>query len=161
MKKHSNLNGSDGLRPEWKTTRNDREGKKVIRFRPKDTPGVICIERQIRDEAVVISGSLILKHDAEDLGAWIEEGISAAAREVRDRGGLVDQIKAAFTVTSTSVIAVSDEKPMEKEPPRKDVRIVIAAIMYKVEPREAEDIVRNSLAMVRSRLREQNNGAGK
>lgn len=154
MKKYNNLNENGSLGPEEKTARNDREGKKVVRFRPKDTPGVICIERQIRDEAVVITGSLILKHETDDLNAWIEEGVSTASREVREYGGAVGQIKAACTITSTSVISVSGENPMEKEAPHKGVRIMLAAAIYKVEPREAEDIVRRSLAVIRARWRE-------
>jgi len=151
MKRHSNVNGSGDLSCKRESTRKNREGKKVIRFRAKDTPGVIYIERSIHDEAVVISGSLILENDSADLNEWIGEEIAAAAREIRAQGGVVGQIEAALTVTSTKITALSDEKPVEKESPRKDVRIVLAAIIYKIEPKVAEDIVRKALAGVRAK----------
>jgi len=154
MKKHCNVNGSDSINPDRKTNLNDGGEKKVIKFRPQDTPGVICIERHVQDEAVVISGSLIFKRVTADLDAWIEEEISNAANEVRNRGGVIGQIKTALTATSTSVIKVSDEKPMEKEPLRKEVRIILAAIIHKLEPKEAEDIIRKALAGFRTHMRE-------
>ena len=139
----------------------DKDVKKQIRFRPKDTPGVICIERHTHDESIVVSGSLVIENNAEGLDAWIEEEIEIAAREIRNRGGVVGQIKAALTVTSTSIMTVSDEKAMERESPKDHVRIMLSAIVSMVDPKEAEDIVRKSLAGIRARLREKNHGGAK
>jgi len=159
MEKNRKTNGNDSLNTEENATRENRDGKKTIRFRPKDTPGIICIDRRTHEETVTISGSLVLGAETDELHEWIEEAIDNAAREVKERGGVVDQISAALAVTSTRIIAVSDEKPMEKEPPQKDVRISLAAVMTKIDPKEAGDIIRKALAAVRLRLREKNHPA--
>ena len=124
-----------------------------VRVRAKDTPGVICIERRTHDEAIVISGSLTVDYDNAEIGAWIEQELETAAQGIRDQGGIVGHIKAALSVTATSMISVTDEKAMSKESPLKRARISLAAIVFKVDPKEAENIIRKSLAGVRSRLR--------
>jgi len=143
--------------PKRKTIRYGGAREKQANFSPKDTPGVIYVERQTHDDdAVVVSGALAIENSAEDLGAWLEEEIETAAREVRERGGIVGQIKAVLTVTSTSVMSVSDQDALEKESPKKHARIILTAIMFMIDPKEAENTVRKSLAGVRTRLREKN-----
>jgi len=133
--------------------RNGHGGKHRVRFKPKETPGVICIERHIHDEAVVISGSLTIEYHDAEVNAWIEEELGTAAGEVKERGGIVGQIKAAVTLTSTSIITVMDDRTAVKEPPQKYARIMLAAIMFMVSPKEAENIVRNALVGIRTRIR--------
>jgi hypothetical protein len=140
-----------------KCERQDDDRNQRIKFSPKDTPGVICIERQIHNEAVVISGSLTIESDEACLDAWIEEEVGIAVGEIKGQGGVVGQIKAALTITSTSVITVTDEKKTAKESPQKYARIMLAAIMFMVDPKEAENIIRKALAGVRARFREKNN----
>jgi ABC-type sugar transport system substrate-binding protein len=129
--------------------------KQRIRVKAKDTPGVICIERHTHDEAIVISGSLVVDYVAADLKAWIAQELEAAAREVGENGGIIGHIKTALGVTSTTMISVTDEKAMAKESPQKRARITLAAIVFKIDPEKAEDIIRKSLAAVRLRLRQE------
>jgi len=154
MTKRRYENESDRQPPEQRNDRDHLGAKKRIKFSPKDTPGVICIERHIHDEAIVISGLLTIKSDAVELNSWIEDEVGAAVREVKERGGIVGQIKAAVTETSTCVITVTDEKTLVKETPQRQVKIMLAAIMFMVDPKEAENIVRRALAGVRTRLRQ-------
>jgi hypothetical protein len=152
MKKHRNNNGC--IQREQKNVRCDINEKKPIKFRPKETPGVICIERRVQDKTVLISGSLIIENDAAELNALIKEELELAAREIREFGGALGQLEAALTVTTTSVLTVSDEKAMEKDAPQKYSRITISAVVLNIDPKEAENVVRKSLAGIRTRLRE-------
>jgi hypothetical protein len=154
MTKRHNANRDDGHLMKRKCERQDDDRKQRIKFSPKDTPGVICIERQLHNEAVVISGSLTVEHDAPELKAWIEEELETAARSVKESGGAAEQIKAAITVNSTSVLTISDEKAMDKEPPKTYAQIMMAAIISRLDPKEAETIVRKALASVRAKMRE-------
>ena len=126
-----------------------------IRVKAKDTPGVICIERSIHDEAVVISGSLTLEYGASDLHAWITNELEKAAQDIKDKGGIVGHIKAAVSITATEIISVTDEKAMVTQSPRNTARIALAAIMFAIEPPDAESIIRKALAGVRTKLREE------
>ena len=155
MKKSSgdNCSARNGLDP--KTAQNDMCGKKLIRFRPKDTPGVICIERHSHDESVEISGSLTIENGAAEIDAWIEEELGKAVNKIKESGGVVELIKATLTVTSTSTMTISGEDPMAKESTQKYARILLSAVLSKVEPKEAEDAIRKTLAEVRTKIREE------
>ena len=131
------------------------EERQRIRVRAKDTPGVICIERSIHDEAVVISGSLTLEYGAEDINAWIVEELEKAAQAIKDTDGIIGHIKASVSTASTEIISVTDEKAMVTHSPGNRARIALAAIMFTIEPPEAEGIIRKALAGVRSRLRDE------
>ena len=151
----SNDNSVKKLRAKHKGSGQGPDEKHIIRVRPKDTPGVICIERHIHDEAIVISGSLTVEFNCTDVNSLIEEELEAAAREVKESGGVLGQIKTALTVTSTSMISVTEEKAMATETMQKYAKIMLAAIIFMVSPKEAEDILRKALAGVRKRLREE------
>lgn len=137
-----------------KAARNVNYEKKRIEEKAKDTPGIICIERNIHDDAVVISGTLTLEYNAVDINAWIAEELEKAARAVKESDGIVGHIKAAVSVTSTDMLSVTDEKATITDSPQKRARIALAAIMFMIEPKEAENIIRKALAGVRARLRE-------
>ena len=126
--------------------------KKRTKLKPKETPGVICIERHIHDESVVISGSLLAECRDDALNEWIEEALEDAAHDVRKCGGILGQIKTALTVMSTSTITITEGKKAMAEPSRKYAKIILAAIMFMVDPNEAEDIIRKSLARVHARF---------
>lgn len=141
-------------RPEPKATRQDSGGKQRMRVRAKDTPGVICIERHTHDEAIVISGSLIVDIGDAELGVWIAQELEAAAHKIRNSGGVVGHIKATLDITSTSTMSVIDDKVSTKEPLLKRAQITLSAIVSDIVPEEAVDIVRKALAAVRLRLRQ-------
>ena len=120
----------------------------------KDTPGIICIERNVHDDAIVISGTLTMEYGSADLNAYIAEELEKAAQAVKALDGIVGHIKAAVSVTSTDSVSVTDEKAMLTESPLKSARIALAAIVFMVAPEDAENIIRKALAGVRARLRE-------
>ena len=127
--------------------------KRRIIAKPKDAPGLIYIERHIHDEAIVISGSLVIRYETPELNAWITEELESAASKVKELGGVVGHIKTAVASTSTSMISVTDEKAIVKEPPVRRAKITLASIVFLIDPEDAENIVRSALAGIRTRLR--------
>ena len=154
MPKHNHTHKDNSSHAEHKT--HDKNSKKHrVMVRAKDTPGIICIERNIHDEAIVISGTLTLEYGAVDINSWIVEELEKAAHDVKEGNGIIGHIKTAVTVTSTDMISVTDEKAMVTELPRKRARIALAAIVFHIEPMEAENIIRKALAGVRTRSRQE------
>jgi len=128
--------------------------KKQIKFNPRETPGVICIERQTYGDSILITGTLIVIGSAEELNSWLEEEIEAAVREIKNLGGTIRIIKAALTVSTTSVITLSDEEVQAKEAPNTNAQIVISAAIMELHPSKAELIIRKALAAIRTKMRE-------
>jgi len=157
MNRRRDSSKSDRLIEKKKSSSGEREGEKKIKFSPKDTPGVICIERHMQDGAVAISGSLMIKCKTGEISDWIEEEVGRAVAKVNEHGGRVGQIKVTVTETSTSEITVTDDRALVKETPQKQVRIMLAAVVFEVEPKDAEEFVRRSLAGVRARVRQEEN----
>ena len=132
----------------------DHHGRKKQLFsKIKDTPGLIYIERQIQDDAIVISGSLSVRFESADLDACVAECLEVAAREIRERSGIVGHIKTSASTSSTSMISVTDEEAMIKYSPIRRARITLAAIVFMIDPLDAENIIRKSLSDIRARLR--------
>ena len=132
----------------------DRHGqRKQLLSKIKDTPGLIYIERQIHDDAIVISGSLSIRFESADLDACVAECLEAAAREIKERNGIVGHIKTSVSTSSTSMISVTDEEAMVKHSPIRRARITLAAIVFIIDPVDAENIIRKSLSDIRARLR--------
>ena len=119
----------------------------------KDAPGLIYIERQIHDDAIVISGSLSIRFEATDLDACVAECLEAAAREIKERNGIVGHIKTSVSTSSTSMISVTDEEAMIKHSTISRARITLAAIVFMIDPIDAENIIRKTLSDIRARLR--------
>lgn len=128
--------------------------KKKIIAKAKDAPGLIYIERQIHDEAIVISGTLTIRYATAELNDWIAEELESAARSINELGGIVGHIKAAVSLSLTNMISVTDEKAAVKESPFRRAKITLAAIVFLVDPKEAEDIARSALAGIRTRLKQ-------
>jgi hypothetical protein len=99
-------------------------------------------------------GSLTLEFEAADIKTWVAEELQTVAQEVREGGGTVGHIKAAVSESFVNMISVEGEKALVEEPSGKRARITLDMIVYKVEPKEAEEMARKALAKVRTRLRE-------
>ena len=151
---HQHHHHSSKPTPERKAEHHEHEKKNRVVVRAKDTPGIICIERNIHDEAIVISGTLTLEYGAADIVKWVAEELETAAGGVREREGIVGHIKTAITVTYTDLVSVTDENAMITDSPRKRARIALAAIVFMIEPEEAENTIRKALANVRARIRD-------
>ena len=136
------------------SARSEQSGVKRMKVKAKDTPGVICIERHTHDEAIVISGSLVVDYINGELREWIAEELEKAAIEVARRGGIAEQLKAALTEMTTCMVSVTDEKASINETQYKRARITLSAIVCSIKPEEAVDITRKALAAIRYHLRQ-------
>ena len=125
----------------------------TIRINAKDAPGLIYIERNKHDEAIVISGTLNIDNASGELNALIAQELETAARGINDNGGLIGHIKAAVTATATDMISVTEEKAMVKTSPFRSARITLTVIVFLIEPEKAEAIARKTLVGIRKRCR--------
>jgi len=132
------------------TAQHNRNGKQQAKLRVKSKPGDISIERHIHDEAIVISGSMLIEYNELDINALVAEGLEKASFEIGEHKGIVGHIKAAIAETSTSMVSVTDEKAMIKESRGKQARITLSAIVFMIDSKEAETIIRKALTTVRS-----------
>ena len=130
---------------------NGNGGKKKITAKIKNAPGMIHIDRQIHDGAIVISASLSLDCGAVDLLKCIAGELETAAHEIKELGGITGHIKASVATESTCMISVTDETAMVKESPMRRTRIRLAAIVFHTDPDDAENIIRKALAGIRAR----------
>ena len=137
-----------------KTGRQDGKAPRRIGVKAKDATGLIYIERNIHDEAIVISGSLTVEYGSADISSLIAEELENAARAVTESNGIIGHIKSALTLSSTKVISVTDDKAVITEAPLKRAKITLAAILFMIEPEAAENIIRKTLAGVRSGSRD-------
>ena len=123
-----------------------------MRVRVKNPSGAICVETHTHDEAVVVSGSLLVDSGAADISTQIAKELEIIAHEVETRGGITGHIKAALTVTSTDMISVTDVKATINESPRKRALLTLTVIVFGIDRKEARDITGKALESIRSRL---------
>ena len=126
-------------------------GKKRIKIKVKDSSGLISVDRQIHDGAITISASLTVVTDDLAFNEFIAGEIESAARDITRRGGIVGHIKASVSTTATSMISASDDKAMVKESAMRRCRIIFVAIVFLVDPAEAESVVKAALGRIRAR----------
>ena len=127
--------------------------RKRIKFRPEDTPGVICIERRQQGDAIHIFGTMKIDCNLDEMADWVEQAIKKAAADVKASGGVLGQIKMARTVTNEEVLALFSEDIIDKETSCTFTRISLATAMFMENPKDAENIIRNVLADIRTKVR--------
>ena len=120
-----------------------------IKQKAKNTPGMIYIERRMHDEAVVVSGLLTVVTGDKNISGSIAKELETAARDISELGGIIGHIKATASTSSTEMISVTDADATVKESPERKVQIALAAIVFTVEQKTAEDIIRQALARIR------------
>ena len=130
-------------------------GKKTrLIAKTSDMPGLIRIQQQIHDDAVVISGSLSLRFEAVDLNAWVAEEIETAVRVIKEHGGIVGHVKAFVSASSSCMISATDNKAMVKESDTRRARITLVAILFAIDPVDAKSIIKAALNEILSRAQE-------
>ena len=118
----------------------------------KDAPGIIFIKRAIHDGAIVISGTLSADYVSADICGIIAKAFEDAALEINKSGGVVGHIKAAVKQGTTAMISVTDEEAMVKPSPVMSAQVTLAAIVFQIDPEEAEEIIRRAMADIRRSL---------
>ena len=153
MAKHTHGNDDHSSAHTHSHSHGNHSVKEHILSKAKNAPGLIYIERQIHDDAIVISGSLSIRFSTQDPNSLISEELEAAAREIKERSGIVGHIKVSVSTTSTCMISVTDEKAMAKDSPVRRARMTLAAIVFLIDPKDAESIIRKALSNIRTRFK--------
>ena len=155
MPRQSQKNEDESSNPDIMRVSHDNIEKKRMEVRAKDTPGIICLEKHTHDDAIIISGSLVVDIADEDLNTWIAQELESAGLEIKKNGGMFEQIKTTLAITTTSTVSLTDNNATIKKMPLKRARITLAAIIHKMDSDEALQIIRKALATVRRRLRQE------
>ena len=116
----------------------------------KSTPGVIAVECNLHDEAIVVSGSLTVITAHQNLTEAIAREMESAARDITASGGIIGHIKASSVVTTTKMISVTEEEAMIKDSIECKVQITLVAIVFMINKDSARDIIRRTLSAIRN-----------
>ena len=119
----------------------------------KNAPGAIYIKRSLHDEAIVISGSLTVITQNPDVCDIVAKQLEQAGAEITKLGGIIGHIKATTVLTTTKMISVTEEQAMIKDAHEYKAKIILAAIVFLIEQKEAGALIRQSLVEVRKYAR--------
>ncbi len=115
-----------------------------------DAPGVVHTEAHLHDDARVISGHLTLTADYDKVGKSLADQLEKMAKTVQERGGIVGHIKASCTVRAVEMFSVTEMAVTVKKAPDQEIKINLAAIVFLIDPEEAEKLTRAALEAVRA-----------
>lgn len=114
-----------------------------------DTPGTVRVECRLHDEARVVSGRLTLTCPYEPVKKAVAEQLERIAGAVREMSGIVGHIKASCRVKTVDMFSVTDSDASVKTAPEQEIEINMAAIVFLIDPAQAEDLVRRALEAIR------------
>lgn len=117
---------------------------------PVIMPGKVNTEAHIHDEARVISGSLTLTSDYDKVKKTLADHLEKLAKTVQERGGIVGHIKASCTVSTVEMFSVTESSATVKRAPDQEIRISLAAIVFLIDPHEAQELAQAALEAVRA-----------
>lgn len=115
-----------------------------------DAPSGVHTEAHLHDEARVISGRLTLSADYEKIKKSLADNLEQLAITVQERGGIVGHIKASCTVTAVEMFSVTETAATVKKAPEQEIKVSLAAIVFLIDPEEAEALARAALEAVRA-----------
>lgn len=112
--------------------------------------GVVTVELNRHDSALVVSGKLTLSGDGDAIKKNLATQLEAAAARVSDLGGIVGHIKASADERRITMFSVTEDTVMVKPAPEQVVSIIMTAIIFAVDDDEAVKIVKDALDAVNS-----------
>lgn len=112
--------------------------------------GTVRVESHLHDEARVISGSLTLYADYGVLKTALSNQLEFLAKAVFECGGIVGHIKASCESKQVEMFSVTDVTVSVKAAPGQEIKINLAAIVFGIDPDEAEKLVTNTLEAVKA-----------
>ncbi|NLT13914.1 MAG: hypothetical protein GXY05_06180 [Clostridiales bacterium] len=115
----------------------------------EDGIGVVYTEYHLHDEARVISGRLTVAGAYDAVKKAVSHALEQYAEAVREAGGIVGHIKASCQVMTVEMFSVTESNVSVKTAPQQEIRIILAAIVFRIEPEKAEELARKSLEAVR------------
>jgi hypothetical protein len=108
-------------------------------------PRVVC---RVHDDARVVSGQLTLRGDAARVKAEVQARLGGMARTIAAMGGIVGHIKVSCETTTVDVYSVTDTEVDSRQSPEAAIRLNLAAIVFAIEPEDAEEMARQALSAV-------------
>lgn len=114
-----------------------------------DELGVVYVESHLHDEARVISGRLTVIAGYDAVRTSLSIKLEHLAKVVQEMGGIVGHIKASCQVKTVEMFSVTDVDVTVKKAPEQEIKINLAAIVFLVDPEEAERLVNETLNAVR------------
>lgn len=113
-----------------------------------DKTDAVHVETHLHDEARVISGRLKLVGDYDAVRKTLAAQLEATAANVQAQGSIVGHIKASCEVSLVEMFSVTDTEVSIKKAPDQEINIIVAAILFLLEPEEAEALVKQALTAV-------------
>ena len=115
-------------------------------------PGVITIGHTFHDEAIIVSGAVLLFGRYANIKEAIKERLEAVSEFVSAQGGIVGHIKASASVATVEMFSTTGDAAMVKESPEQEIRINMVAIVFAVPPKEVEQKVFDALEAIRDKI---------
>jgi hypothetical protein len=110
--------------------------------------GVVYTEYHLHDEARVVTGRLTVAGEYGVVKEAVSNALKRCAKAVAEAGGIVGHIKASCQVKTVEVFSVTESDVSVKTAPQQDIRIILAAIVFLIEPEKAEELARKALEAV-------------
>ncbi len=113
-----------------------------------DEIGALRVVCHVHDDARVVSGQLTLRGDAARVKAEVQAQLGGMARTVAAMGGIVGHIKVSCETTTVDVYSVTDAQVDLRQSPEAVIKLNLAAIVFAIEPEDAEELARQALSAV-------------
>ena len=107
----------------------------------------------LHDEARVVSGRLTVTGEYGVVKEAVSHAIKLCAKAIIEAGGIVGHIKASCQVKTVEVFSVTESDVSVKTAPQQEIRIILAAIVFLIDPEKAEELAHKALEAVRDSTR--------
>ncbi|NMA25408.1 MAG: hypothetical protein GX936_07060 [Clostridiales bacterium] len=119
---------------------------------PEDI-SVVYTEYHLHDEARVVSGRLTVTGEYGVVKEAVSHALKLCAKAIIEAGGIVGHIKASCQVKTIEVFSVTESDVSVKAAPQQEIRIILAAIVFLIDPEKAEELAHKALEAVRDSTR--------
>ena len=114
-------------------------------------PGEITVGHTFHDEAVIVSGAVLLYGRYDDIRAALKERLEAVSDFVSGHGGIVGHIKASASVTTVEMFSTTGDAAMIKKSPEQEIKINVVAIVFAIAPEEIDKKVFDALEDIKNK----------
>ena len=114
-------------------------------------PGEITVGHTFHDEAVIVSGAVLLYGRYDDIRETLKERLEAVSDFVSGQGGIVGHIKASASVTTVEMFSTTGDAAMIKKSPEQEIKINVVAIVFAIAPEEIDKKVFDALEDIKNK----------
>ena len=115
-------------------------------------PGEITIGHSFHDEAIIVSGKVLLRGSYENIKSVIKDQLEVISEFVSETGGIVGHIKAAASVSTVEMFSTTGDAATVKTSPEQEITINMVAIVFAVAPEDIEKKVLNALEAIKTNI---------